>query len=250
MASSKRPKLRRIQKYNPPYLLNRFPPAFALSLGKEIVYLLASKGKPVLEGSDWEEIFANCIDASWKPSNVGLDDVVKHQCAWGAKTVKSNNPKSQRFVRLISGRNLPAYSFSQGKILGADPNKIGSMVLDIWNDRVNEVQKNFNELRTIVLVKANDLTNMVVFEIPTLAYDNSDLFWEWNDNNNLIDREKKNKFHKFTWQPHGSQFTIIEEVPQKSLFIQVRKPNTLNKDLVLDTVGFDESWITVSYTDD
>lgn len=81
MDSLKKPKLRRVQKYSPPYVLNRFPPTFALNLGKEIVYLLASKGKPVLEGSDWEEIFANCIDASWRPSNIGLDDVVKHQCA-------------------------------------------------------------------------------------------------------------------------------------------------------------------------
>lgn len=76
-----------------------------------MVYLLASKGKPILEGPEWESIFATCIGADWKPSNVGLDDVILGNIAWGAKTVKARNPAEQSKVRLISGRNSPVYSY-------------------------------------------------------------------------------------------------------------------------------------------
>lgn len=102
----KSPKLRTVDKSLPPFSLNKFSD-FPYKLGKELVYLLASKGKPILEGPEWEAIFAHCIGADWKPSNVGLDDVVLGNTAWGAKTVKHKKPSSQKKVRLISGRNSP-----------------------------------------------------------------------------------------------------------------------------------------------
>jgi hypothetical protein len=54
---AKRPKLRTVEKYTPPYPLNKFPNKFALNLGRELVYLLASRGTSRLEGEDWEETF-------------------------------------------------------------------------------------------------------------------------------------------------------------------------------------------------
>lgn len=60
---NKKPRLRTVDKSFPPYPLNDFPKDFPITLGKEIVYLLASKGKPVLEGPEWEAIFAECIGA-------------------------------------------------------------------------------------------------------------------------------------------------------------------------------------------
>lgn len=110
MEHQKYPRLRNVNKVTPPFPLNNFQDDFGITLGKEIIYLLATKGKPVLEGQEWEEIFANCIGAQWKPSNVGLDDVIIESCAWGAKTVKSTNPSRQKIVRLISGRNSPVFS--------------------------------------------------------------------------------------------------------------------------------------------
>ena len=86
------PKLRNVEKYKPLYPLNKLPKNFAIDLGKEIIYLLSTRGTPRLEGSDWEEIFAKIINASWKPSNIGLDDIVFEQTAWGAKTVKNAKP--------------------------------------------------------------------------------------------------------------------------------------------------------------
>lgn len=241
----KTPKLRTVNKSVSAFPLNQFPKEFPFSLGKEIIYLLASKGKPELEGSEWENIFANCIGAEWKPSNVGLDDVVLGNTAWGAKTIKSSNPSTQKKVRLISGRNSPVYSYGKTIDTSSDPNTIGKLVLDIWNERVSAIREKFKHLRTIVLIKSNDLHEVVVFEFETIRYDNELYSWRWNKNNNLEGVDLKTGEHCFTWQPHGSQFTIIEEVPTQSIVIKIKQPETLNKEQVLKTLGFDNSWITV-----
>jgi len=243
---SKRPKLRTVEKAIPPFLLNEFPKDFPFILGKEIVYLLASKGKPTLEGEDWEAIFATCIGAEWKPSNVGLDDVILGNTAWGAKTVKATNPSTAKKVRLISGRNSPIYSFGETIDIHANPNAVGVSVLEIWNERVSAIREKFQNLRTVVLVKSNDLTEVVVFEFDTIRYDPELFVWEWNKNGNLIGIEKSTNEHRFTWQPHGSQFTIIEEIPEKSLIIKIKQPETLDKEEILKALGFDNSWISVT----
>ena len=243
---SKRPKLRTVEKAIPPFLLNEFPKDFPFILGKEIVYLLASKGKPTLEGEDWEAIFATCIGAEWKPSNVGLDDVILGNTAWGAKTVKATNPATAKKVRLISGRNSPVYSFGETIDIHANPNAVGVSVLEIWNERVSAIREKFQNLRTVVLVKSNDLTEVVVFEFDTIRYDPELFVWKWNKNGNLIGIEKSTNEHRFTWQPHGSQFTIIEEIPEKSMIINIKQPETLDKEEILKALGFDNSWISVT----
>lgn len=243
---SKKPRLRTVEKSLPPFPLNKFSKDFPFTLGKEIVYLLASKGKPILEGPEWEAIFAICIGAEWKPSNVGLDDVILGNTAWGAKTVKASNPKTQKKVRLISGRNSPVYSFGEKIDTSSDPNALGVSVLEIWNERVSAIREKFQNLRTVVLVKSNDLTEVVVFEFDTIRYDPELFVWKWNKNGNLVGIEKSTTEHKFTWQPHGSQFTIIEEIPEDSLLIEIKEPEQLDKEEVLTALGFDKSWVTVS----
>ena len=103
-----------------------------------------------MEGQEWEQIFAKCINADWKPSNVGLDGVVLHNCAWGAKTIYSSNPENQSTARLISGRNFPAYSFGDSKVSDVPPDPLGEKILEIWNERVSAVREKFKHLRTIV----------------------------------------------------------------------------------------------------
>lgn len=245
--SKQSPKLRTVNKSIAAFPLNEFPKDFPFLLGKELIYLLASKGKAELEGSEWESIFANCIGADWKPSNVGLDDVVMGNTAWGAKTVKATKPSSQKKVRLISGRNSPIYSFGERIDTTADPNTIGSLILEIWNERVSAVREKFKNLRTIVLIKSGDLSEVVVFEFETIRYDNELYKWEWNKNKNLVGTKKKSGEHRFTWQPHGSQFTIIEEVPRSSLVINIKQPEILDKEKILEALGFDKSWITITH---
>src|SRR5690606_30745278 len=205
----------------------------------------ATKGKPILEGPEWEAIFAACIGAEWKPSNVGLDDVVLGNTAWGAKTVKAKNPSRQGRVRLISGRNSPVYSFGDTIDTSADPEFVGKSILEIWNERVSAIRERFQNLRTVVLIKSNDLTEVVVFEFDTIRFDPGLFAWEWNKNGNLRGIEKSTMDHRFTWQPHGSQFTIIEKVPEKSLIIRIKRPTVLNKESVLKALGFDKSWVSI-----
>lgn len=240
------PKLRTVNKSAPAYELNKFPKNFPYVVGKEIVYLLASKGKASLMGSEWEEIFAKSIGAQWRDSNVGLDDVKMGNTAWGAKTVKSNNPSRQKEVRLVSGRNSIVYSFGSNIDTSVDPNIPGEQVLSIWNDRVSSIRERFDHLRTIVLIKASDLSEVLVFEFETIRYDPELFYWKWNKSKNLEGFKRGSDRHYFTWQPHGSQFTIIEDVPENSLVIKIKKPKFLDKEKTLKLLGFDKSWITVT----
>lgn len=167
------------------------------------------------------------------------------QTAWSAKTVKATTPATAKQVRLISGRNSPTFSFGQDNITSQQPDVIGEMVLSIWNERVSAVRKNYNHLRTVVLIKSEDLLELAMFEHDTVMYDHSAFQWSWNKNGNLEGHCKPAKKKKFTWQPHGSQFTITEQVPDNRLAIHVRQPNYLERNVVLDGLGFDESWVTI-----
>lgn len=98
-------------------------------------------------------------------------------------------------------------------------------------------------MRTVVLIKSNNLECLSVFEFETERYDFEQYEWSWNKNNNLIGKEGGKL--RFTWQPHGSQFTINESVPEDALVVKIRKPDKVDKDLLLKGVGFDESWVTI-----
>lgn len=246
MKEKKSPRLRTVDKVKPPYPLNHFPKNFGLNLGREIVYLLATKGRPVIVGEEWEEIFSNCIGATWKPSNIGLDDVILGSCAWGAKTVKNKKPSNAKSIRLISGRNSPIYSFGDSNVSSkANPNNLGEKILTIWNERVSAVREKYKHLRTIVLIKSSDLSEVVVFEFDTIRYEPELFTWKWNKRDNLEGFKKRTLVHQFTWQPHGSQFTIIEKLPSKYIIVKIKSPKKLDKDSILNGIGFDKSWITV-----
>lgn len=240
------PKLRTVNKAIPPYPINKFPSSFIEKFAEEIVYLLATKDNMSLEGSEWEKVFASCIKAEWKPSNVGLDDVVLDNCCWSAKTVKaSGRIGKQHIVRLISGRNSPTYSYGEDRIAEADPNYIGKMVLEIWNERVSGIRQYFKFARTVVLVKGLDYSEYLIFEVETVRYDTDQYVFEWNSRGNLEGYTKEGHKHKFTWQPHGSQFTIIEEIPKERYHLKIRKPEKLDKASILQALSFDKNWVTV-----
>lgn len=247
MAKRHHPRLRTANKISAPYQLNQFPSSFPISIAKEIVYLLATKGLPVIEGQEWERIFADCIGANWEPSNVGLDDVVLGNTAWGAKTVKSTVSDFRKLtkIRLISGRNSLVFSYGDTIDVNHDPNEVGSKVLEIWNDRVISVRERFENLRTVVLVKSNDLGQVAIFEFDTILYRPELFTFEWNSNNNLEGFEKNTRNKVFTWQPHGSQFTIHKQVPEQKLVLRIRKPAILDKNTVLDALDFDSTWVEI-----
>ena len=216
-----------------------------MELGKELIYLLATRNPPTLEGSDWEQIFARCIGATWSPSNVGLDDVQLHQMAWSAKTVKNKNPFTVKHVRLISGRNSPDYSFDVENVHTEDPDKLGEMILNIWNARITDVRKKFATTRTVVLIKGDDLSTVSVFEEEAQRFLPEDYEWEWNQKGNLEGYDKGTDVKRFTWQPHGSQFTITTKVPDNRLKLRIKKPPVLDRDEVLASLKFDPSWVEI-----
>lgn len=239
------PRLRGVDKYSPAYPLGCFPQDFAMALGKELIYILATRNPPMLEGADWEQIFARCIGAQWVPSNVGLDDVQLQQTAWSAKTVKNKNPFAVKHVRLISGRNSLDYSFDVENVHTEDPNLLGKMILGIWNARITDVRKKFRTTRTVVLIKGDDLSSVSVFEEEALRFLPEEYEWEWNQKGNLEGYLKGTDVKKFTWQPHGSQFTVTTTVPDGRLKLRIRRPALLDRDEVLKQLDFDSSWIEV-----
>jgi hypothetical protein len=208
---------------------------------------MATKRTMSLEGNEWEQIFATCIGADWKPSNVGLDDVILGNCCWGAKTVKSSvkNIEQQQVVRLICGRNSPTYSYGIDKITSAEPNEIGKLVLEIWNERVSSVRQIYKFVRTVVLIKSKDYSDYLVFEVDTVRYDPELFYFKWNSKMNLEGYDKSTHEHRFTWQPSGSQFTIIEKIPDKRLHIKVKKPTPLDQSTVLNALNFDKTWYRI-----
>lgn len=239
------PKLRNVEKYHPKYPLNHFPDDFGIRLGKEIVYILATRPQPRLEGTDWEEIFARCIGATWAPSNVGLDDVVYEQTAWGAKTIKNVRPFEARHVRLICGRNSLDYSYGTKNVRDIPVNEVGAKVLGIWNARVADIRKKFLHVRTVILLKGEDLSEVSVYEEDTTLFEPTNYYWQVNDKGNFEGYEALTHTHRFTWQPHGSQFTVVSDVPEKRLKLRIKAPKKVSPTTVLQDVGFDPSWIEI-----
>ncbi len=240
------PRLRTVSKATAPFEVNRFPNSLVDTLAKNIVYMMATKQSMSLEGNEWERIFAECVGADWKPSNVGLDDVVLDNCCWGAKTVFGQaDIENQDKVRLICGRNAVTYSFGVDNYSEVDPDELGEMVLQIWNERVSAVRQVYKFVRTAVLVKSKDYKDYLVFEFDTVRYDPELYYFEWNKRGNLEGHEKETKKHKFTWQPGGSQFTVMEDIPKERLHLSVKAPEPIDKETLLETIRFDKSWYKI-----
>lgn len=240
------PRLRTVSKSVAPYPENKFPKEFPFKVGKQLIYILATRGKTDIEGKEWEQIFANSIGAEWKPSNVGLDDIVLGNTAWGAKSVKYKTPSSQKKIRLISGRNDLRFSYGYATKPGKNPDETGELVLNIYNERVSKIRETYKHLRTVVLIRSYDLTESVIFEQDAIRHDPELYYWKWNKGNNLEGFSKADDSHKFTWQIGGQQFTILDVVPNDHLLINLKKPKIVSKEFVFKNIGFDKSWITVT----
>lgn len=160
------------------------------------------------------------------------------------KTVKAKNPFAATSVRLISGRCSPDYSYGITDP-HVDVQRTGEAVLGIWNERVNIATDHFSQVRTSVLVRSYDLKSYVLFEEDTERFRTTDYHWEVNRNGNLIGLDAHGN-QRFTWQPHGSQFTIHTPVPDEAVRFRINVPEErLNKKDVLDMLQYDDSWVTI-----
>lgn len=241
----KHPRLRdskRLQT-DEPYPINELPDDLIVRVGANLVHLLCI-GRKDITGADWGDAFADAVGGEHLDSPVGIADVVLGKMAWSVKTVKTAKPFSARNVRLISGRCSPDYSYGI-----TDPHddirKTGRAVIGIWNERVNIAQDNYTPVRTAVLVRSSDLLDYCLFEDENRRFRTNDYLWEVNPNGNLIGKDITSGKVCFTWQPHGSQFTILAAVPENAVKFKIKRPPRLTKNDVLNTIHFDPSWIEI-----
>jgi len=201
-------------------------------------------GKSNISGEDWGDIFAKAIDGVHLSSPVGLADVVLEGQAWSVKSVQSANPHNCKQVRVISGRNSPDYSYGI-----TDPRediqKTGKAVLGIWNERVNIALDKFDYLRTVILIRNINTLEFTLFETETHKFIAGDYIWSENKRNNFEGHNISSKQHNFTWQPHGSQFTIKYSVPGSAIKFQLKRPSVLNFEQTIKQIGFNENWVSI-----
>lgn len=225
-----------------PYDLNEIPNDVIIKLGGYLVYLIYS-GRKDLTGNEFGDAFAYAINGNHLASPLGIADVELDRMAWSAKTVKQAAPLTAKNVRLISGRCSPDYSYGI-----TDPHqdiqRTGTAVLSIWNERINIAQDHYAAVRTAVLIRSYDLLSYVLFEEENRRYRTSDYTWTANKNGNLIGVSKETGEQCFTWQPHGSQFTIHTPVPESAKRFKLKKPPIIDANGVLKNLNFDETWVS------
>ena len=198
-----------------------------------------------MRSGEFDEFFAKAVGGIDRATPLGIADVFLQRCAWSLKTVKSAKPFSTKTVRLISGRNSPDYSHGISDPR-ASANKTGKAVLDIWNARVNEALDEFNDLRIAVLVRNMANREFLLFEDEARRFVNSNYSWEFNHRGTLWGTDKSNGVHRFTWQPHGSQFTVIRDVPSSARRFSIApQVPVVDPETILTNINYEDSWIQI-----
>ena len=220
------------------------PDGMLVAIGKQIVHRLAV-GLGDITGDDFGSIFANAVGGVHRTRPLGLADVEWNGCAWSVKTVKAPQPFTQGTVRLISGRNSPDYSLGIENP-HVNPDATGRAVLAVWNGRVNQGMGEHEDLRIAVLVRNIAVREFTLFEEEAQRFSPDDYTWQFNKNNNLEGYDKVTGAHRFTWQPHGSQFTILRDVPGSARHFNIG-PNVpiVDPAAILASVRFRDSWIQI-----
>jgi len=244
-----RPKLRNGNKRESfdLYEIGVFPKNMVYEICKRMAYYYAI-GKTDISGEDWGDIFSYAIDGEHLSSPLGLADIVKEGQSWSIKSIKNINPHKCHKVRVISGRNSPDYSYGLSDPR-ANIQETGDAVLAIWNERISIALDNFDSLRTVILIRNFNTLEFTLFEMQTLIYVTKDYEWKENKRGNFEGYEKISGFHKFTWQPHGSQFTIFYKVPGSAIKFKLKRPPMLDFNKVMKDIGFSEEWITIIEND-
>ena len=161
------------------------------------------------------------------------------------KTVKCQKPFTKDKIRLVSGRMSPDYSYGISDPR-TDIQKTGDAVLSIWNARVNQSLEDFNTLRLAVLIRNFLNQEFCFFEQPIELYPVDDYEWCLNNRDNLEGVDRRSRVHWFTWQPHGSQFTVIRGVPGSARRFRINKTiESYSMEAILQGIGYQQDWITI-----
>ncbi len=202
-------------------------------------------GHADITGDDWGTIFAKSISGEHRGSPLGLADVTWENCGWTVKTVSHPKPYTATNLRLISGRN--SVGFSSGiENPREDVAATGAAVLRIWNARIDESLAEHSELRTVVLVRNMSTLKFVIFEDDIVRFQPTDYRWELNKNKNLVGTHIATGNRAFTWQPHGSHFTIHKAVPTCATKFQLlKRPLMIEEQHIINLTRFDGTWVKV-----
>jgi hypothetical protein len=201
-------------------------------------------GKSDIDGEDWGDIFAKAIAGGHLNSPMGIADVIYEDMAWSVKSVKAEKPLSVKNIRVISGRCSPDYSYGISDP-HEDVQKTGSAVLGIWNERINIAKEVYEPLRTSILVRNFNSLEFLLFENEAERFIVKNYVWKENKNGNLEGHDALSNKHIFTWQPHGSQFTILYDIPASAKRFKIKRPPVLDFEKTMENTGFDQSWVTI-----
>jgi|688.fasta_scaffold705182_1 hypothetical protein len=213
---------------------------FIKTLSEELVCHYSYCSKDDVSGTDWEKIFSTCINADWERS-LKFYDLVDHKTsiAWSAKTLKYNSKRDLKKVELISSRIVTNCKSN-------DPIQVGKSILEIWNERVNEVKNQFNGFYTVVLLRSFSLNEFKVFQFETECYDYNKFNWIWSDRSTLQAYDNLNQ-KRFTWQPSGTQFKINKQIPANHLTLNLRLPEKMTREKILSILNFNEDMYGYKY---
>lgn len=241
--NDKKPRLRdKTQSHSAPYSIGEIPDSVMYAIGKQLVHRFAV-GMADITGDDFGGIFAEAIGGEHRDTPLGIADVVWESCAWSIKTVKHKNPFKAGKIRVISGRNSPAYSFDMGDPF-ADVNETGEAVLSIWNERVNIARDEYDDLRMAVLIRDPNTKRYAIFEDEVKRFAVTEYVWALNKRKNLEGYSRLTGEHVFTWQPHGSQFTIIKPVSASALMFKIVKSvPVLEVREIMNLIAYQDNWI-------
>ncbi len=227
-----------------PWSIGGIPHEIIINIGKFLVHRM-SIGQSDISGDDFGTIFAAAVGGEHKESPLGLADVTLDGTAWSVKTVKSEKPFQQAHARFISGRNSPNYSFGIENP-HADVQITGNAVLQIWNGRVNESLAEYDDLRVLCFLRNFQTKEFVIFEETAMRFAVDDYAWTKNKKGNFEGHEKNSGIHKFTWQPHGGQFTMIRTIPGSAIKFSIKqKIPVIEIEQILEHVGFENDWIEI-----
>ena len=226
------------------WALGAFPRKVIVGIGKQLVHRIAV-GHSDITGDDFGTIFANAIEGTHRESPLGIADVLLEGNAWSVKTVKSTKPFKEKTIRLISGRNSPDYSLGIENPHN-DIQATGKAILAVWNARVNEALGEHDDLKIAILIRNLETKEFVLFEEDATRYAADDFVWTKNKRNNFEGHNKTTGTHCFTWQPSGSQFTIIRHIPGSAVkFIINQNPTLIESEHILRLTKYNDNWIEI-----
>ena len=144
-----------------------------------------------------------------------LFDVVDetNHVGWSVKSININK-KTIEDCNKIEVVIMRADVYKKAEQLGfsaldknSDPQDIGTAVLKLWNNKINEdsIKQNVQDRRVFVLIKNNQNKKYLLYQPALKSYSPCEIEWRWTDDNKdgLQGMVKSTKQLVYRWYPGG-----------------------------------------------